>query len=330
MHRNLNKILFLLMLLWALSGTIKTSLAEPTQVKIGCYLENLRNFDYLGGVFRGDLYLWLDSPAKDHESVDNLDFVRSRPTWSSPIIKRDGNGRHYECRRYMLEVNHDWDMSRFPFDTQRLRIKLEDLDRSATEMKFVVAPESRFARHLIPAEWEILSKRIYVNTEKYDTNFGDLNDGHDMSEYSRVVIEIILARHALPLFFKMVAGAYAAFAAICLSFWLTSEVPTYVSGRLGLIVGCLFGTIINQRVVETVIGRCSYVTHIDLVHLLTLSCCILAGIITLMSTYFSVNQRGKQAALLDRISFWVFLVLYVGFNVVLVSYDCWRIAAVAE
>ena len=151
-----------------------------------------------------------------------------------------------------------------------------------------------------------------------------------MSEYSRMVIEIILARHALPLFFKMVAGAYAAFAAICLSFWLTSEVPTYVSARLGLIVGSIFGTIINQRVVEAVIGRCSYFTHIDLVHLLTLTCCIMAGIVTLLGTYMSTNQRSKQAVLLDRISFWVILVLYVGFNVILVSYDCWQISVAAE
>lgn len=304
--------------------------AEPAQVKLGCYLEDLRNFDYLGGVFRGDLYLWLDSPSSDQESLDSIDFVRSRPTWSSPIAKKDVNGRHYECRRYMLEVNHDWNMSMFPFDTQRLRIKVEDLERSAAKMNFVVDQGSTFAKNLIPAEWEILSKKIYVTTEDYDTNFGDPSDGKNTSKYSRVVIQIILARHALPLFFKMVAGAYAAFAGICLSFWLTSKVHTYVSGRVGLIVGCLFSTIINQRLVENVIGRSSYVTHIDLVHLVTLICCISAGVITLISSRLSANQQIARAALLDKSAFWIFLLLYVGFNVALVGYDCWRIGTLMD
>jgi hypothetical protein len=304
--------------------------AEPESVKIGCYLENLRNFDYLGGVFRADLYIWVESPINAQEPIENLDFVRARTIWASPIIKKEAKGRHYECRRYMIEVNHDWDISRFPFDTQRLMIKIEDIDRSATELNFVADPDGNFAPHLIPAEWEIINKKIFVNKEKYGTNFGDTSDGRDSSKYSRFIIEVTLVRHALPLFFKMVAGAYAAFAAICLSFWLTSDIPTYVSARVGLIVGCLFGVIINQRVVEAVIGRSSYGTHIDAVHLTTLGACILAGIVTLISTRLSTHEKIKQARLLDRTFFWIFLVLYVGFNIALVSYDCWRIATVSE
>ncbi len=309
----------------------KQCFAKPEEVKVGAYLENLRNFDYIGGTFRGDLYLWVDSPMHQPEPIDNIDYVRARATWSSPIIKRDEKkDRHYECRRYVVEVNHDWDIARFPFDTQRLKIKVEDLDLSAGELKFSVDSQSGFARNFIPAEWRVVSKKIYVSDEKYNTNFGEPSDGRDASVYSRFVIDVLLARHALPLFFKMVAGAYAAFAAICLSFWLTSDVPTYVSGRVGLIVGCLFGTIINQRVVEAVIGRSSCVTHIDLIHIVTLSCCILAGIITLFSTKLSADQRIKAARSLDKIAFWSLLIFYVLFNVVLVSWDIFSVVSLAE
>jgi hypothetical protein len=304
--------------------------AEPRKVQIGCYLENLRNFDYINGTFRADLYLWVKSSTNDPESLENLDFVRARPTWSSPLTKWNENGEHYESRNYLIEVNHNWDIAKFPFDTQRLRIKVEDLDDSQASLNFMVDPESRFAPNFFPPEWEIRSKKVYIIGQQYDTNFGAKIEGINSSIYSRFIIEVILTRHALSLFFKLVAGAYAAFAAICLSFWLRADVPTFTSGRFGIIVGCIFGTIINQRVVESVVGRSSTVTHIDAIHILTLFSCILAGIITLISTHLATNDRFKASILLDRIAFWVILIGYVGFNAILVGYDYWSIGTIPE
>ena len=71
---------------------------------------------------------------------------------------------------------------------------------------------------------------------------------------------------------ELCAGVYVVIIIAGMCFILDVRFPTVVSGRIGLLVGCLFATIVNMQQAEATLGQSEDVTprhdphHLDRLH----------------------------------------------------------------
>ena len=98
--------------------------ASPAVCRIGVNIEDLYDFDLARETFGAVLWLWSLCPSADPAPLETIDFRTAMPGLqlgelrSTPV----GDGGLYQYRRVQGTFRHDWDMSRYPFDRQRLMI----------------------------------------------------------------------------------------------------------------------------------------------------------------------------------------------------------------
>jgi hypothetical protein len=216
---------------------------------------------------------------------------------------------------------HQWDVSNFPFDRQKLRIEIEDAENDTTSMIYVADTlNSKLDPCFVTAEWDIESFTIKDQIRTYATNYGNpLLSGS--SSYPQVVAEISIKRnHSWLLLMKLLTGAYVAFLISSLVFFVSSENQ---DSRFGLCVGGLFAAIGNKYITESVVPTTNANTLMDNVHNLTFGFILLIVIISIITLRLHQCEDKRKVNLslkIDRISFWCVLISYVVINVALVIF----------
>lgn len=102
----------------------KTALVKspiPTEVKVGIYVLNLGKFDISTGSFTADFYLSFKCNKKCPEGME-YEFMNGRAASLDKIID-EPNEKFY---RVQANLNSPVDLKRFPFDTQKMQIIIED------------------------------------------------------------------------------------------------------------------------------------------------------------------------------------------------------------
>ena len=81
------------------------------------------------------------------------------------------------------------------------------------------------------------------------------------------MVTVELQRDSVVGFVKLVAGVYAAIGIAMLSFVMAPEQATVFSGRMAVLVGALFATVVNMQVSNTVLGYPEEVSLVDKIHI---------------------------------------------------------------
>ena len=74
-------------------------------------------------------------------------------------------------------IAEQWDVSRYPFDTQTLSIRIEDMAQSAQSLRF--DPDevsSGISDQAFPNGWRLLTNFIRSEENYYPTTFGEPGD----------------------------------------------------------------------------------------------------------------------------------------------------------
>jgi hypothetical protein len=286
--------------------------ADPEKVSIGIYVGGIHNLDFSVGKFTADFWIW-SVVDEDHASPLDTAYVLNEVGKSAdPIFTVRKVGKRWDQRRIRADLWVDWEVERFPFDTQVLTITLEESVYTADQLGYVIdRMNSGIAPDLSIAGWSILGWDIRTEEASYASSFGDPANPNG-TKFARVVFSLKVHRAGLRTFLDQTIGAFVSFGVLALSFRLLPIVPPIFGARMVIIVGAMFTATTSMRAFGSTYAFHFGETLPTRIYLLTLAAGFLAAFAAVIARY--IVERGNEALALryDRWCLVILTVAYVG------------------
>src|SRR5215211_4048219 len=302
---------------WTLDGRAKEEKsAEAAGCPIGVYITSLRDLDPVGDSFGIDFWVWSVHPPGDNP-LDSLEFVNAKQIETRLDRTTERGDREWSRLKARATVLHNWDLTDFPFDRQILTLDLGIAGPEA-EACGVDRAGSGYHKGISPEGWRIAAFDVERHTRENATDFGDpARSGRNAQEH--VLVSVELQRESVVGFVKLVAGVYAAIAIALLSFLMAPDQAPVFSGRMTVLVGALFATIVNMQVGNSVLSSPEAVSLVDEIHIIALVYVFIAAIMAVVSRRDYVSGREGRARRRDMVSLGVFGVSFLVINAILIA-----------
>lgn len=307
-------ILFLSLLLWP--SFTSAQAPEPAKVETGAYLISLHDLNFKNKEFTVSFWLWLVFDSTDiteHDveitNAQNIEIQNVNRTYSA-------DGRKVLQIRYKCVIKQDWILDNYPFDRQRLEIKVESSKYAKANLQFVFKNEKPADDKLKVDGWHITHYKMDTTSRYYATTFGENPAGKKGYDFSVFRLEIDLKRESWSLFLKLFAGMYVSFAMAYLSLYIKMK---YAEARFALPVGGLFSIIGNKYVIDSILPETNILTLVDYLHLTTLIFMVLIIGISVVSLYFYQEKEEETSDSIDIGGEIGILILYITLNVVFIG-----------
>jgi len=292
-----------------------TTIAQKDTCKVGIYISSIYDFKLDEKSYMADFWMWINYKNDSLKFENNVEIPNSKSVdfnHYSLEKKGDWNWASQKCRAQLI---HQWDVSKFPFDKQVLRIEIEDSEYDTSRVVYKADEvNSKIDTSFNSKEWCIERFSLKETVKTYQTTYGNPGLSGE-SSYPRLVAEITIRRNnSWVKLMKMLTGAYIAFFISCLAFFISSENQ---DSRFALIVGGVFAAIGNKYIVESIVPSSTTTTLMDNVHNLTLFFILLICIVVTVSLYLfeSGDERDKKLSFkIDKVSFYAFVVIYIIIN----------------
>jgi len=297
--------------------------SAPQDVTLGSYLTSLYNIDSDRGIFSADIWIWTKSKAPfNYKPQDNLEMSYLSSQFPLMYIGQSSEilpGKiYYSQKKVQGTFLHDYELAKFPFDRQRLKIYFEDADLNLQQLKFISDKASGFDPEISIDGWKIVNIEARSDVKQYQTNFGNETKVGD-DQYSRVILEIILKRDAPLIFLKITLGLFAAVLVAMFSTFMNAESDDLYSARLGLLGATLLAVVVNQQFADGKIGQTTTVTLIDSLHMLGFTTVFILFIAAIFSRRLHSSPIGNMThTVFDRFSFVISLGIFTLLSFVLI------------
>ncbi len=263
---------FVLVLLLAMAAPAR---AEPDNVMVGAYVNDIQAINLQTDSYRLDLYVWFRwkdpaiDPSKTYEFMNAFnpaEHVRT-PAYEAPQKMPDGS--LYMVVRQQGEFSAKFPLQQYPFDKQELVMAMEDTVHSTNELVYVPDDKSitpiTLNKHIRLSGFIVGTPRLEVEGYSYPTNFGDVSQP-EAAIYSRGVISVPIHRPPL-------ATGIKVFMPVLLVLLCTGVVffvhPAYIEGRLGVAITALLTLVALQLTSASSLPEVDYLLMTDKVYLLS-------------------------------------------------------------
>lgn len=274
------------------------TITKKQQPPIGIFVDSIGDFNIPNGSFSASFWLWSVIEPGARNPLDSMEFLNVAKIDTISTLSIPTSKGIWVQKKVSGIFRHNWDMRNFPYDTQKLKITLEE---SADDINsFSYQPDianSSIDQDIQFNGWKIKKFTLNASDKHYISNFGNptLPAGAS-SAYSRLEIVIELQRTDVTGFFKMIAGALAS-AGLCLvSYFLYGQDIYSVSPRFGLQGASIFAVILSLRSNSGDLGSMAYLTLVDCIHLAVLVY-ILVATATAIYTWWQLQRNGNSLAL---------------------------------
>lgn len=282
--------------------------AEPVRCHAGIYIVSLSDADLRSGTCVADFWVWFRWRDPDYNPLESLEVIDGViDEKSGEVQKTLKDGQQYACQRIRATIRQKWDVYRFPLDTQRIVILLEDAEVESDRVAFIPDESgSRVSPSVSVPGWNIGRFTIGTRAQVYDTNYGDTDLPDDASsEYSRIVVTLDLQRPGMGLFFKLFSGLFVAVGIALVSIAIR---PTDLDPRFGLPVGAMFASIASQYVIASVLPDSADFTLADQLHVLAVIVIFLTLLESVVSLFLTYADRQPLARRMDAATILIFTV----------------------
>ncbi|MES2621113.1 MAG: hypothetical protein V4615_09690 [Bacteroidota bacterium] len=299
---------------------ISNSFAEdvpPDTVRVGLYVTSIHDINFREKEYSVNLWLWLKYKRPEFDFMKNLEVPMAKSFEKSyATIDTLDDGTIYMLMKLQCIMKGTWKINNFPFDRQTLRFAIENSMYDANELVFSTDTlGEHYGKYFLMA-WVKDSFNIKTEIKEYQTSFGDPSLDKPFSEYSSYKATIVVHRESWELFFKLFLGMYISFLIACVCFYIH---PDNIESRLALSVGSLFAVIGNKYIIDSTLPETNSFTLVDMLHGLTLFyifLVIVSSVYTLR--LFAKGEKGK-AEKRNKIVGALLLLVYVLFNIWLIS-----------
>jgi hypothetical protein len=296
----------------------------PETCRVGINIEELYDLDMAGDTFGAVLWLWSLCPSAQPAPLETI----ALPTGTSLDLgelrgRPAGDAGYYQYRRIQGTFRHDWDMSHYPFDRQRLVIPVDETDLGSSVVLFEPDVEASFLSPDIRGrldEWDISDLSLEASVSREPSTYG-LPEA-EADGYARLEAAVVLERTQILTFLKLTAGVFAAALIALLALFLDPRDRGFFGSRLGVLAGVLFGVLLSMRTADAFIGDASRPTLVGKIHLVALGLIIAIAAITLV--HHRRLDRGRPARYPDWRLVAAAAGLYVLITLILVASSAWR------
>jgi hypothetical protein len=296
-----------------------TTSAQKDTCKVGIYINSVYDFRLDEKSFMADFWMWMIYKNDSINFENNMEVRNSKTVEFTNYSLEEQEALNWASQKCKTQIMHKWDVSRFPFDEQRMKIEIEDAEHDTSSVVYIIdKANSKLDQSAINTEWYVAGFNIKDTIHTYATTYGNPKLS-GCSSYPKIIAEVILRRSSSWILLgKMLTGAYVAFLIACLVFFLSSE---YQDSRFGLCVGGLFAAIGNKYIVESMVPTSTTNTLMDNVHNLTFAFILLIVLITIITLNLYQSGDEKKTALskkIDRIAFFSIITVFALINAILV------------
>jgi len=203
------------------ANPIHVSHLAENEIETGIYVISIGNFEFTKGTYTLDFYIvfrWSDQSL----SPSSFEFMNGRPASKEKIFESLSNDSNEVWYRVQANLFINPEFKDYPFDTQNLKIIVEDSKSNISTLKYTAMADIRgIDRQFAISGWKIQSSDLVVGEHEYP--WGET--------YSQVTFTIKLQRDAgltaaklllPPIIFCIVSG---------LSFFFRAD---KITQRLGL------------------------------------------------------------------------------------------------
>jgi hypothetical protein len=303
--------------LFLVSFTSHAQSVKPDTVSVGIYITSIHDIDFKQKEYTVTFWLWLNYKNKAFDFLQNLEVPQAKTVARSFATVDSSGDSIYMLMKLQCVMKDSWKIGNFPFDSQKLRLTIENSQYDSRSLIFVADTTGKhYDRRFTLSGWSIDSCIISTGTKIYETGFGDASLGTPHSEYSSFRVRISINRDAGGLFWKMFLGMYIAFLIAYVCFYIHAD---GIDSRFGLSVGSLFAVIGNKYIIDSSLPESTSFTLVDTLHGLTLF--FIFAVIT--STAYSLKlvkeKKEKKANRFDMIAAQSLLLIYVILNIYFIS-----------
>jgi hypothetical protein len=309
-------------------------LHEPLTCLMGVYLQDMRDYKFADRSLFASVRLWSVCPSASDTPLKDLSVLNSNGTSISEINtqKMPNESGYFPNSPFVYWSErtvegtffHHWSAKNFPFDRHTITFEFESVRSDVSN--FVITPDfehSGFSPSINDGDWVASGFNLSEIEHSYSTNFGKPDKHLDgKGTYSRIRVEITLHRARVTSFLKLCAGVYAAVIIAGIAFLMDVREPDIVSGRTGLLVGCLFAAIVNMQQAESTLGLSEDITLTDMIHIISIAYILLASVLAMVAYLRCEAGKEDLARHMDRrIHLPIFMSSFVVVNAVVIAYS---------
>ncbi|HVR18392.1 MAG TPA: hypothetical protein VMS65_01805 [Polyangiaceae bacterium] len=238
------------------SGTpYRSPFAKPNseravRIKVGMLLNSIDDYDVKTGTFLADFFLSFTSerpmpklsPQFPNGKVDNVSVIADKPT--------------FKLMRFTGQFKSPADLRKYPYDSQELKILVEDDTRGIDQVRLVVDRErTKTARGFRTVGWQL----AFVEARSLSHSYPDRFEGDDLY-YGRYVFSVGLERFAASAVFKVFVPAFVIVLIALLGMWVP---PTEMEVRSNAGAPMLAGAVLFHFALMQELPATSYLTRAD-------------------------------------------------------------------
>lgn len=278
-----------------------TSVTAPARVIVGIYINDIQELNFPTHSFAADLYVWFrwkdaaSNPSKSMEFMNRFQPYDHQRDLLTEEPKAMPDGYLYSIVREQGQLSTKFNLMRYPFDQQKLRIEIEDTLATDKEQIYVpdAVPVLLNPRITLPG-FRVGQPVISIEPHNYHTNFGDLTSGPSES-YSRVSVDIPITRELVSVTVKAFLPVFLIIVCATLIFFI---MPSRVDGRIGLGITALLTLVALQLTAASTLPEVGYLMLIDKVYLASYAF-IIAALGRVVATSWS-GEDGRSVAEVAR------------------------------
>ncbi|RXR21626.1 ligand-gated ion channel [Flavobacterium stagni] len=288
-------------------------------LRVGVYVDNIYDVDYLKSSFESIFYVWINSEEeliKEDIVNDVSNFLDIDRMIDFKVLlqehNRNGNKHHY-LLKIQAKILTKMDVSKFPFDKQCLDYYIELNTHYRGDKIIKLDTKNSLIKPNFIDKWKVGIPRISVKSKEWNSDFGNIKSDK-RNVLDAINIQIPLVRDCWNIYWKMFTVLFISFFLTVVSVFLPNKLS---EEKLALIVGSLFTAIGNKYITESYLPISDSFNLSDKIHLVTFV------FIALFSVYAITEQRFKLKDSLknDFIAFLISTLIYFGIVVsITISY----------
>ncbi len=228
----------------------KPNAGQAVRIQVGFLLNSVDEYDVKTGTFSADFFLSLTSPrpmppidlASPNGKLEGKETLADRPT--------------FKLYRFTGQFKSPADLRKYPFDSQELKIILEDDLRGTDQIRFTVDKEhTQVGRGFRAVGWQV----DYVEARSLSQSYPDRFEGDDLY-YGRYIFTLGLERFATSAAFKVFVPAFVIVIIALLGMWVP---PEKMEVRSNAGAPMLAGAVLFHFALMQELPATSYLTRAD-------------------------------------------------------------------
>jgi hypothetical protein len=298
-----------------IAQSVESAADSPDTVKVGAYVISLHDINFHEKEYTIRFWLWFVYDNPDFDFSKQLDIPNAKEISPPEIILDSIDGKAWAIMKMKCVMKQNWEVHDFPFDSQHLKIQIENTLFDNKLLVFVPdTAGSRFDEKEAIDGWRVKNFRVSDNQNDYETGFGDNSNPYQV--FSSFNIEMDIERNAWGLFLKIFIGMYIAFLISVISF---TPHPSELEPRFGLPVGGLFAAVGNKYIIDSILPETTSFTLVDTLHALTFFAVFSTLMVSAIALKYHDSSQIEKAILVSRRGSWIVIVTYVVLNIVAIA-----------